>query len=57
MSEYNSHFTFSMDADLKKRFKMACIQFDLEMSEELRGFIKRRCDELEKQAKATKPKK
>jgi hypothetical protein len=46
-----------MDYELKKRFKVACLQCDTEMSEEIRLMIERRTEELEKQAKATKSKK
>jgi len=51
MTEYNSKFTFMISANLKKRFKVACLQRDTEMSEEIRNFIVRRCEELETEAK------
>jgi hypothetical protein len=54
MSEYNSRLVVEMDYDLKKRFKVACLQCDTEMSEEIRRMIERRVEELEKQAKAAK---
>jgi len=57
MSEYNSRLVVEMDYELKKRFKVACLQCDTEMSEEIRLMIERRTEELEKQAKATKSKK
>jgi hypothetical protein len=57
MSEFNSKMTFMIDAAVKKRFKVACLQSDTEMSEEIRSFIEHRTEELERQAKAAKPKK
>jgi len=51
MSEFNSKMTFMIDAAVKKRFKVACLQSDTEMSEEIRSFIEHRTEELEKEAK------
>ncbi len=54
MSEYTSRLVVEMDYNMKKRFKVACLQCDTEMSEEIRRMIEHRIEELEKQAMATK---
>ena len=54
MSEYNSRLVVEMDYNMKKRFKVACLQCDTEMSEEIRRMIVRRIEELEKEVKVTK---
>lgn len=57
MEDLNSKLTVMIPYGLKKRFKAACLQRDTEMSEEVRRFIERRIEELEKEAKATKGRK
>jgi hypothetical protein len=47
MAQFNSRLVVEMDSAIKKRFRMACLQRDTEMSEEIRRFIERRVEELE----------